>query len=1024
VILRRSIVRLSRSRTHLGFLMIAFRFFRFGRGAALLVLAAAAGLRAPAATPTFTNVSVHDPSVVRDGSKYYVFGSHLASASSPDLMHWTQLSTSAAAGNPLVPKPAVEFKEALAWAGTTTFWAPDVVKLADGRYSFYYCACKGDSPRSALGIAVAGSITGPYVNQQIILKSGMWNQVSPDGTIYDATKHPNVVDPAVFFDATGRLWMVYGSYSGGIFILQLDPKTGVPKAGQGYGRKLIGGNHARIEGAYVLYSPESKYYYLFLSFGGLAADGGYNIRLGRSRQPDGPFLDSAGKDLSTVAGRAGTLFDDASIAPHGVKLMGSYRFLHVAGDAGTTSRGYVSPGHCSAYYNAATKEYFLVFHTRFVGRGEQHEVRVHPMFLNEAGWLVVAPHRYAGERLETASASLIPGDYKLINHGKAISAAVNTSVAIKLKSDQTVTGAVTGTWAMSGDHYATLTLGGTKYRGVFVRQWDDDNQRYVQAFSALSDNGVAVWGSKVAAAVANTAPTIAKLSSRTIAKGGGTGALAVAIGDAQTVASALTLTAASSNAALVPASGLALGGAGQARTLKVTPAAGKTGTATITLTVSDGALKASASFTLTVANPPTITAIAGQTIDEDTATKALAFRIGDADTAVAKLKVTAASSATTLLPASGLVLAGSGANRTIMLKPAKNQTGTATVTLTVSDGALTASTAFKLTVRAVNDAPAISKIAAQNLKLNTASAALAFTIADAETAAAKLALTKASSNPKLVPLANIVLGGGGANRTVKVTPAKDQSGTATITLGVSDGTVTTKTAFAVTVAGASASAASISTASRVDRAPVLARDLSDRAVTAGAAVTLAVEASGSALQYRWFKDDVALASPETTRLAFAAVRLADAGRYRVVVSNAAGSRASREAELVVVAPPAGAVAVASGGRMSIDQRFTVAGPAAEQTLSLLLPAGWTYVSGCAPGAAVRPLAGETGLLEWRWTQPSDRPRSFRYTLVQTSAALPPAGVQGVISIPQASGPAVIPFEAPLDFEATEGTGPR
>ena len=54
-------------------------------------------------------------------------------------------------------------------------------------------------------------------------------------------------------------------------ILQLNTTTGLPLAGQGYGKRLLGGNHARIEGAYILYSPASKYYYLFTSFGGLAA---------------------------------------------------------------------------------------------------------------------------------------------------------------------------------------------------------------------------------------------------------------------------------------------------------------------------------------------------------------------------------------------------------------------------------------------------------------------------------------------------------------------------------------------------------------------------------------------------------------------------------------------------------------------------------------------------------------------------------------------------------------------------------
>ena len=32
----------------------------------------------------------------------------------------------------------------------------------------------------------------------------------------------------------GKLWMVYGSYSGGIYIMEMDPNTGFPLPDQGY----------------------------------------------------------------------------------------------------------------------------------------------------------------------------------------------------------------------------------------------------------------------------------------------------------------------------------------------------------------------------------------------------------------------------------------------------------------------------------------------------------------------------------------------------------------------------------------------------------------------------------------------------------------------------------------------------------------------------------------------------------------------------------------------------------------------
>ncbi len=480
----------------------------------LILGAALAALPARAqGTPTFSNVTVHDPSVVRDGSSYYVFGSHMASASTTDLMHWTQLTTGPTYPNSLIRNqdPQTEFADALAWAQTNTFWGPDVIRLGDGKYYFYYCTCQGSSPLSALGLAVSDAITGPYSNVGILLKSGMTG-ISPAGVVYNVNIHPNVVDPSVFFDNAGKLWMVYGSFSGGIFILQLDSTPGSPTIGQplpnqgGYGKKLIGGNSSRIEGPYIVYSPETGYYYLFMTFGGLDAAGGYNIRVGRSVNPDGPYLDAAGNDLTNVKGNYA--FDDASIAPYGVKLMGNYQFLHVDGEPGTLSRGYVSPGGCSIYRDPDLGRTLLVIHTRFVGLGEQHQVRVYQLFLNQDGWFVAAPQRFAQEAVSTTDPTLVPGSYRFINHGKAISAAVNTSTIVTLNTDGSVGGSTSGTWTLSGDHYVTLTLGGVVYRGVFVQVWDDDNQEWVMSFTALSSDGVSVWGCKVAALTTDVAPSI------------------------------------------------------------------------------------------------------------------------------------------------------------------------------------------------------------------------------------------------------------------------------------------------------------------------------------------------------------------------------------------------------------------------------------------------------------------------------------------------------------------------------------
>ena len=99
-----------------------------------------------------------------------------------------------------------------------------------------------------------------------------------------------------------------------------------------------------------------------------------------------------------------------------------------------------------------------------------------------------------------------------------------------------------------------------------------------------------------------------------------------------------------------------------------------------------------------------------------------------------------------------------------------------------------------------NTAPTITAIAPQSTNENTPTGPIAFTIGDAETQPSGLTLSGTSSNATLVPNANITFGGGtGANRNVVITPVAGESGTTTITVTVSDGTLNASTNFVLTV---------------------------------------------------------------------------------------------------------------------------------------------------------------------------------------------------------------------------------
>lgn len=137
------------------------------------------------------------------------------------------------------------------------------------------------------------------------------------------------------------------------------------------------------------------------------------------------------------------------------------------------------------------------------------------------------------------------------------------------------------------------------------------------------------------------------------------------------------------------------------------------GAHTLTITNPDGQSAASASGILTITggnNLPTISHIANQSILEDAATAALAFTVGDTETAAASLTVSAGSSNINLVPQSGIVFGGSGANRTVTVTPAPDQFGSTTISLTVMDSSGgTATDSFVLSVTAVNDRPFFTK---------------------------------------------------------------------------------------------------------------------------------------------------------------------------------------------------------------------------------------------------------------------------------------------------------------------------
>lgn len=209
-------------------------------------------------------------------------------------------------------------------------------------------------------------------------------------------------------------------------------------------------------------------------------------------------------------------------------------------------------------------------------------------------------------------------------------------------------------------------------------------------------------------------------------------------------------------------------------------------------------------FTVTgFGTPPSIDAIADQAIDEDETLSNLAFGVDDVEdgAALTCASVSVASDNTTLVPVASVTVTGAAQSCMLSLTPAANLSGTANITLTLTDSEGDSSQeSFEVTVAPLNDAPTISTIGDVTISANVPGEA-GFTIADIEETLACSAanLSATSSNTTLLPVANIVFSGSGGDCIATLTPAVGQSGTSDVTITVSDGTASDASSFQLSV---------------------------------------------------------------------------------------------------------------------------------------------------------------------------------------------------------------------------------
>ena len=271
------------------------------------------------------------------------------------------------------------------------------------------------------------------------------------------------------------------------------------------------------------------------------------------------------------------------------------------------------------------------------------------------------------------------------------------------------------------------------------------------------------------ASAGNSAPVMGAVSAQTLNEDA---TLDVTVGATDADGDSLTYT--------ITAATAELGASISGTTLSITPQANYNGTGSITVQVSDGALTDSTSFNVTVDpvnDAPVISAITAKTLDED-ATLDVTLAATDIDSGSLTYSITAATAE----------LGASISGTTLSIAPQANYNGTGSITVQVSDGALTDSTSFNVTVDPVNDAPVISAITAKTLDEDaTLDVTLAAT--DIDSGSLTYSITAATAE----------LGASISGTTLSIAPQANYNGTGSITVQVSDGALTDSTSFNVTV---------------------------------------------------------------------------------------------------------------------------------------------------------------------------------------------------------------------------------
>lgn len=406
----------------------------------------------------------HDPTIIKDyeNKKYYMFStdsvlegqytSGIQMRVSNDLIHWDYKGTVFNG----VPQEAYE------WSSAEGLWAPEVIEVGK-EYRMYYSASSFGSTTSCICLATAETLEGPWKDQGIVVKTN------------SSLAAHNAIDANIVTDKENRMWLCYGSFFGGIYLLELNKSTGFPIQKGTYGTCIAKRSttvEGAIEGPYIIYHPVYDYYYLFSSYDSLFDT--YNIRVSRAKEIGGPYIDIKGH--STL---------DEKIQPDktGTKILGSYGFEN--------EEEWIAPGHNSLIIDRDTNAYYMVHHVRYKSEKDIEPLAfIRKLRWLENGWPIVSVEYLSevekDDTKEFEKTDLL-GSWEFVEFDDENSKIVSSQKTEIKKKD------LEGLVCFKQNGYCTSNK---TYLQIY-QGYDWKNKRAGIYLSGLSSRGVAILGKKV-----------------------------------------------------------------------------------------------------------------------------------------------------------------------------------------------------------------------------------------------------------------------------------------------------------------------------------------------------------------------------------------------------------------------------------------------------------------------------------------------------------------------------------------------